>query len=83
MHIGSQLTSVSPFVEATEKVVALVEELKSLKYDIEFFSIGGGIGIVYEDSLASGDLGVVGREKSAGPEAADNRGIRRAAWCRC
>jgi len=54
MHIGSQLTSVSPFVEAAEKIVPLVEELKSL-YDIEFFSIGGGIGIVYEDSLASGD----------------------------
>ncbi|MCL4168856.1 UNVERIFIED_CONTAM: hypothetical protein GTU68_046843, partial [Idotea baltica] len=51
MHIGSQLTSVSPFVEAAEKIVPLVEELKSL-YDIEFFSIGGGIGIVYEDSLA-------------------------------
>lgn len=53
MHIGSQLTTVSPFVEAAEKVVALVEDLKAL-YDIEFFSIGGGIGIVYEDSLASG-----------------------------
>ena len=53
MHIGSQLTSVSPFVEAVEKVLPLVEELKSL-YDIEFFSIGGGVGIVYQDSLASG-----------------------------
>jgi diaminopimelate decarboxylase len=53
MHIGSQLTSVSPFVEAVEKVLPLVEELKSL-YGIEFFSIGGGIGIVYQDSLASG-----------------------------
>jgi diaminopimelate decarboxylase len=53
MHIGSQLTSVSPFVEAVEKVLPLVEELKSL-YGIEFFSIGGGIGIVYKDSLESG-----------------------------
>ena len=53
MHIGSQLTSVSPFVEAVEKVLPLVEELKSL-YGIEFFSIGGGIGIVYQDSLESG-----------------------------
>lgn len=53
MHIGSQLTSVSPFVEAVEKALPLVEELKSL-YNIEFFSIGGGIGIVYHDSLASG-----------------------------
>ncbi|MEM9015406.1 MAG: diaminopimelate decarboxylase [Verrucomicrobiota bacterium] len=54
MHIGSQLTSSSPFVEAVEKVGPLVEKLKE-KYGIEFFSIGGGIGIVYEDTLASGD----------------------------
>lgn len=53
MHIGSQLTSVNPFVEAVEKVAPLVQELKE-KYQVEFFSIGGGIGIVYEDSLASG-----------------------------
>tara|TARA_R110002096_G_scaffold430725_1_gene645026 strand:- start:4070 stop:5359 length:1290 start_codon:yes stop_codon:yes gene_type:complete len=53
MHIGSQLTSIDPFVEAVEKVSPLVEELKE-KYQIEFFSIGGGIGIVYNDSLASG-----------------------------
>ncbi len=54
MHIGSQLTSVNPFAEAVEKVVPLVEELKA-KYEIEFFSIGGGIGIVYENSLSSGN----------------------------
>ena len=54
MHIGSQLTSSNPFVEAVEKVAPLVEELKE-KYGIEFFSIGGGIGIVYEDTLASVD----------------------------
>ena len=53
MHIGSQLTSVSPFVEAVEKVTPLAADLKN-KYDIEFFSIGGGIGIVYEEALASG-----------------------------
>ncbi len=53
MHIGSQLTSVKPFVEAVEKVAPLVQELKE-EYGIEFFSIGGGIGIVYENTLASG-----------------------------
>jgi diaminopimelate decarboxylase len=51
-HIGSQLTSVNPFVEAVKRLVPLVEELK-VKYDISFFSIGGGIGIVYQDTLAS------------------------------
>ncbi len=54
MHIGSQLTSSDPFVEAAEKVAPLVAELKEA-HGIEFFSIGGGIGIVYQDSLASGD----------------------------
>ncbi len=53
MHIGSQLTSVDPFLEAVEKVTPLAEDLKE-KYGIEFFSIGGGIGIVYEQALASG-----------------------------
>jgi diaminopimelate decarboxylase len=53
MHIGSQLTSVAPFVEAVEKVAPLAADFKS-KYGIEFFSIGGGIGIIYEEALASG-----------------------------
>lgn len=53
MHIGSQLTQVKPFLEAVEKVSPLVTNLKNA-YGIEFFSIGGGIGIVYEEALASG-----------------------------
>lgn len=53
MHIGSQLTSVSPFVEAVERVIPLVKELQET-HGMEFFSIGGGIGIVYEQALASG-----------------------------
>jgi diaminopimelate decarboxylase len=53
MHIGSQLTDIAPFVEAVMKVGPFVEELKA-KYGITYFSIGGGIGIVYRDALASG-----------------------------
>jgi diaminopimelate decarboxylase len=53
MHIGSQLTSVDPFVEAVDKVAPLASELKRL-YGIEFWSIGGGIGIIYKESLESG-----------------------------
>lgn len=53
MHIGSQLTSVSPFVEAVEKVAPLAKQLKE-RHGIEFWSIGGGIGIVYQNSLESG-----------------------------
>jgi diaminopimelate decarboxylase len=53
MHIGSQLTSIKPFIEAVEKVAPLATQLKKT-HDIEFWSIGGGIGIVYHDSLDSG-----------------------------
>ncbi|MDP7051649.1 MAG: diaminopimelate decarboxylase, partial [Verrucomicrobiota bacterium] len=54
MHIGSQLTKVRPFETAVRKVVPLARDLAK-KYDLEFFSIGGGMGIVYEPALKSGD----------------------------
>lgn len=54
MHIGSQLTSVKPFVQAVRKVAPLVAKLAA-KHQLEFFSIGGGLGIVYRPALASGD----------------------------
>ena len=53
MHIGSQITETKPFVDAVNKVARLVRDLKS-KYKIKFFSIGGGLGIVYESSFESG-----------------------------
>jgi diaminopimelate decarboxylase len=53
MHIGSQLTEIAPFVEAVEKLTPFVAELKA-KHGITYFSVGGGIGIVYRDALASG-----------------------------
>ncbi len=64
MHIGSQLTSATPFVEAVERVLPLVSDLRAL-HDIEFFSIGGGIGIVYEEALASGNPDWWTRQKDA------------------
>ena len=53
-HIGSQILKAPPFAEAILKLTPLVLELKA-KYGLEFFSIGGGVGIVYLDALASGD----------------------------
>src|SRR5438105_3457994 len=52
--IVSQIVETKPFVQAIEKMLPLVRHLKS-ECGIEFFSIGGGIGIVYEGSLESGD----------------------------
>ncbi|MBA4149483.1 MAG: diaminopimelate decarboxylase [Verrucomicrobia bacterium] len=53
MHIGSQLTDVKPFESAVKKILPLVQKLTA-KYKFEFFSIGGGLGIVYKPALASG-----------------------------
>jgi diaminopimelate decarboxylase len=53
MHIGSQLTAVQPFEQAVKKVLPLVGRL-AVRYGLEFFSIGGGLGIVYNPALASG-----------------------------
>jgi len=53
MHIGSQITKPGPFAEAVKKVAPLAAELRDA-YGIKFFSIGGGMGIVYDSSLASG-----------------------------
>jgi diaminopimelate decarboxylase len=53
MHIGSQLTEVGPFVEAVEKIAPLARQLQR-DYAISYFSLGGGIGVVYQDALASG-----------------------------
>ena len=53
MHIGSQITETKPFLDAIGKVGPLVRDLKS-KYGIKFFSIGGGMGIIYRRALESG-----------------------------
>ena len=53
MHIGSQITEATPFEQAVRKVLPLLKRLKE-KYPLEFFSVGGGLGIVYKPALASG-----------------------------
>ena len=53
MHIGSQITDVKPFEQAVRKALPLVTRLKA-RHGLEFFSLGGGLGIVYAPALASG-----------------------------
>jgi len=55
-HIGSQILDAGPFGEAAEKLAGLVGRLRAA-YGIEFFSMGGGLGIVYDPALESGDQG--------------------------
>lgn len=53
MHIGSQLTQLRPYELAVKKILPLVRALAD-QYELEFLSIGGGLGIVYDPALASG-----------------------------
>ena len=48
-HIGSQLTSISPFVDALKKLKDLIERLTRLGMRIDYLDLGGGLGITYED----------------------------------
>ncbi len=48
-HIGSQLTEVSPFVDALKKILGLVEQLKGIGVQVRYLNVGGGLGIVYQD----------------------------------
>lgn len=48
-HIGSQLTQLSPFVDALQRILVLIEKLKTVGIDIHHLDIGGGLGIPYKD----------------------------------
>ncbi|MDQ1264606.1 MAG: diaminopimelate decarboxylase, partial [Campylobacterota bacterium] len=48
-HIGSQLTELEPIYEAAVIVADLVRSLQSIKIELKFFDIGGGLGVVYKD----------------------------------
>ncbi|CAC9563386.1 Diaminopimelate decarboxylase (EC 4.1.1.20) [uncultured Gammaproteobacteria bacterium] len=47
-HIGSQITDVSPFLDALDKVLALLEQLNTHNINIQHLDLGGGVGINYE-----------------------------------
>jgi diaminopimelate decarboxylase len=48
-HIGSQLTELSPFLDALDRVLALVDQIEAAGITIQHLDIGGGIGIRYTD----------------------------------
>jgi diaminopimelate decarboxylase len=48
-HIGSQLTQVTPFVDALKKAIALIQTLQAKDLHIQYLNIGGGLGITYSD----------------------------------
>ena len=48
-HIGSQLTELKPIYESAEIVADLVRSLQTLKIELKFFDVGGGLGVVYKN----------------------------------
>lgn len=48
-HIGSQITEVSPFIDALDKVLDLISQLSEDGIDIQHLDLGGGVGITYDD----------------------------------
>ncbi len=48
-HIGSQLTSVAPFLDALDRVLALVDRLAEQGITIRHLDMGGGLGVTYDE----------------------------------
>jgi len=48
-HIGSQLTQLTPFMDALDRVLALVDELAAEGIEIQHLDLGGGLGVQYRD----------------------------------
>jgi diaminopimelate decarboxylase len=48
-HIGSQLTEISPFTEALNKVKLFIKRLEAHGIAIDYLDIGGGLGVRYQD----------------------------------
>jgi len=47
-HIGSQLTEVAPFLDALDRVLALIDQLKEQGIELKHLDIGGGLGVRYD-----------------------------------
>lgn len=64
-HIGSQLTQISPFIDALKRLLALVDTLAEQGIVLHHLDLGGGLGVCYKDEQppSIGDyIGAVRRE---------------------
>ena len=48
-HIGSQLTELQPFLDATDRLIRLIEQLKEDGITLKHLDLGGGLGVTYTD----------------------------------
>ncbi|MFG0380254.1 diaminopimelate decarboxylase [Pseudomonas sp. zbq_18] len=71
-HIGSQLTSLPPFLDALERLLALVDQLAEQGIQIQHLDLGGGLGVQYRDEQPplAGDYIAAVRERLKGRELA-------------
>ncbi len=71
-HIGSQLTSLPPFLDALERLLALIDQLAAQGIQIRHLDLGGGLGVQYRDEQPplAGDYIAAVRERLKGRELA-------------
>jgi len=71
-HIGSQLTSLPPFLDALERLLALIDQLATQGIQIQHLDLGGGLGVQYRDEQPplAGDYIAAVRERLKGRELA-------------
>lgn len=50
-HIGSQLTQIDPFLDALDRVLLLIDNLKAQGIELEHIDLGGGLGVTYDDEV--------------------------------
>ena len=50
-HIGSQLTDIEPFIDAVDRLLGLIDQLKAEGIEVKHLDVGGGLGVVYKDEL--------------------------------
>ena len=50
-HIGSQLTEIKPFLDAMDRMLALIDRLAEQGIEVKHFDVGGGLGVTYDDEL--------------------------------
>lgn len=67
-HIGSQLTSLPPFLDALERLLALIDQLAAQGIQIQHLDLGGGLGVQYRDEQPplAGDYIAAVRERLKG-----------------
>jgi len=52
-HIGSQITSVEPYITTVQLILSLIENLRRQRFNFSWLNIGGGMGIIYRDEKPS------------------------------